>query len=256
MTVTLATTYQPRGEIPRLQRHYAQLQELYDAVIVSLPPTARQDDIEAIRALLGAQAWINAEWSHGRYNALRLSLETDCTHVHYADLDRLIRWVETRPDELHTTVETLQRLDCLIPGRTARAWKTHPQALYQTEKIYNRVFSDILGVEVDLGAGSKAFSRRAVEVLMANTRPGRAMGTDAEWVIVLHRAGFKIDTRLVDGLDYESADQYADQAADAKQQRQAAKAYDARAESWSSRVAVALETVEAGLDALKRDLIL
>lgn len=255
MSVTLTTTYQPRGEIPRLVRYYDRVQALYDAVIVSLPPDAAPADVVALEALPGLQVFVNADWSHGRHAALRYALQTPCTHVHYADLDRLIRWVETRPDELRATVAAIQQSDCLVLGRTQEAWGTHPQSLYQTEKIYNRVFSDVFGVEVDLGSGSKGFSRQAVEFLMANAQLGRAMGADAEWIVLLYRAGFTLDTLLVDGLDYESADQYADSAATLEQQLQTAAAYDARAASWSSRVAVALETVEAGLDALKREII-
>lgn len=256
MTVTLTTTYQPRGEIPRLRRYYDQVRELYSAIIVSLPSDATSDDVQALEALPGLQVVINANWSHGRYAALQHALATPCTHVHYADLDRLIRWIETRPDELRATIQAIQQSDCLALGRTQHAWDTHPQALYQTETIYNRVFTDVLGVAVDLGSGSKGFSRRAVEFLVANAQLGRAMGADAEWIVLLHRAGFKIDTLLVDGLDYESADQYADCAANLEQQLQVAAAYDARAENWASRVAVALETVEAGLDALHREITL
>lgn len=256
MSVTLATTYHPRGELARLQRLYPLLQAVYGSILISLPPVAQPADVEVVRALPSVRAWVNDEWAHGRYMALNRSLETACTHVHYADMDRLLRWVETRPDEWRATVRAVQESDCLVIGRTEQAWETHPRALYQTERIYNLFFSHLLGVEVDLGAGSKGFSRRAVEVLAANAEKGRALGADAEWVILLHRAGFAVETRLVDGLDYESADRYADQAADAETQRRAADAYDAEAQNWQRRVEVTLETVESGLDALRREMII
>ena len=91
---------------------------------------------------------------------------------------------------------------------------------------------------------------------MANTQPGRALGTDAEWIVVLHRASFRVESLLVDGLDWESADRYADQAADAEAQLRAAEAYDAQAKSWAYRIETIIETVESGLEAMRRPLVL
>jgi hypothetical protein len=76
---------------------------------------------------------------------------------------------------------------------------------------------------------------------------------DAEWPILLRRAGFTIDYVEVDGLDWESADRYAERAADADAQRRTAEAYDADVRHWARRVEVALEIVRAGVEAMQRD---
>ncbi len=254
MTVMLATTFNPRGEVGRLQRLYPQLQAVYDDIVISMPPVANAEDVAAVKALPGVIGFVNEDWSHGRYMALKKALDTPAQGVHYADMDRLLRWVELRPDEWRSTVDAVARCECLVIGRTEQAWATHPQALRRPEKITNTLFSHLLGQALDFGAGSKGFSRRAVEVLMANTQPGRALGTDAEWIVVLHRAGFRVESLLVDGLDWESADRYADQAADAEAQRRAAEAYDAQAKSWAYRIETIIETVESGLDAMQRPL--
>jgi hypothetical protein len=256
MSAVLATTYNPRGEINRLRRLYPLLQAIYADIVISMPPVARPEDVEAVKSLPNVRAFVNTEWPQGRYMALKKSLETDASHVHYADMDRLLRWVEIAPDELRQTAARVEKADCLVIGRTEQAWDTHPQALRQTEKISNSVFSALLGQELDLSAGSKGFSRRAVEFLMANTAPARAMGADSEWIVVLHRAGFQIESLLVNGLDWETADRYADHAADAETQRRAAESYDTDARHWAMRVGVALEIVQAGLDAWKRELTL
>jgi hypothetical protein len=255
MTVALAATFDPRGEIGRLQRLYPQLQAMYANVAVSLPPWARDEDIWAVKTLGGIQVHVNDEWSHGRYMALKLASDTHMEHVHYADMDRLLRWVETMPHEWRQSVNAIREADCLIMGRTEQAYQTHPQALVQTEQISNRVVSALVGLPMDVSAGSKGFSRRAVHFLMANTTPGRAMGTDGEWTILLHRAGFRIDYRAVDGLDWESADRYQERAADGARQRQLAVEYDADARNWAARVQVALEITQAALDAAQRVLI-
>jgi hypothetical protein len=253
--IALAATFNPRGEIGRLQRLYRQLHDVYSDVAISLPPWTTGQEQETLAVLPGVQMLVNSEWSHGRYMALKMGLATTARHIHYADMDRLLRWVETRPEEWQRTVKAMHQTDCLIIGRTERAYQTHPQALVQTERISNAVVSHFLGRTMDVSAGSKGFSRRAVEFLLANTAPGRALGADGEWTILLYRAGFRVDYVEVDGLDWETADRYQEQAANGDEQRRLAEEYDTRAENWAMRVQVALEIAQAGLDAMQRALI-
>ena len=87
---------------------------------------------------------------------------------------------------------------------------------------------------------------------MANCTPGKAFGTDAEWLVLLKRAGFEIDTLAVDGLDWESADRFLERAADPQDQLQAAEVYDADPQNWFKRVRVAMEIIQSGLEAEER----
>lgn len=254
MRLALAGTFDPRGETDRLCRFYEQMRALYAHIILSLPPHAPPADVERLRGLPGAQVCINEDWSHGRHRALREALATDATHIQYADMDRLIRWIETRADELRESIGAIEAADCLVFGRTEAAWSTHPQSLARTEAISNQVLSHLLGQPLDLSAGSRGFSRRAATFILDHTQPGRALGADAEWAVLLHRAGFEITVRWVDGLDWETADRYRDQAADAATQRQAADRYDATVDAWRERVRIAHEIIAAGLDALDRPL--
>ncbi len=255
MSIVLATTFNPRGETGRLQQLWPQIQALYSEVIISLPPSIALEDAMVIRTLESAQNHVNGEWSHGRYMALQMAYQTGADYIHYVDMDRLLRWLETRPDELEQTIRQIQQSDCLVIGRTTAARETHPQAMRQTEAISSSLFSRLLGQELDLSAGSKGFSRSAVEYLLANIQAGRAIGADSEWVVICHRAGFKIDSLLVDGLDWEIPDRYQDTAADATRQQQMIIEYDADADNWAHRVKIAHEIVEAGMDAFERPLI-
>lgn len=99
---------------------------------------------------------------------------------------------------------------------------------------------------MDLGGGSRGYSRRCVEQILAHSRPGP--WDDAQWPMLLQRAGFPVDYLAVDGLDWESADRYRSQAADGTLQRAIADAYDADPGHWFRRAQVALEIIEAGLD--------
>ncbi|MCB9452010.1 MAG: hypothetical protein H6672_11260 [Anaerolineaceae bacterium] len=253
MSVALATTFHPRGEIGRLQRLYPQLQALYDHIIISMPPVAGQEDVEQVKSLQGVVAFVNDEWPKGRYMALKAVSETDADYVQYADMDRLLRWLETRPDELRQTVNHIQQSEYLVIGRTEQAWATHPQAMFQTEHIINRVFSTLLGQEMDFGAGSKGLNRAAVKYLVQHAAQDRALGADTEWAILLHHAGFRVEGVCVDGLDWEIPDQHQEHAADSDRQQVMIAAYDSDAERWSFRVGVAAQIIEAGLDAWMRE---
>ena len=151
-------------------------------------------------------------------------------------------------------VERMQTTDCLVIARTAAAFATHPMAQQLTERMSNQVCSWLLGWSLDFSAGSKAFSRKAVEFLVRNSPPGNVMGTDSEWVILLNRAGFRIEEMEVDGLDWETADRYLPQAADAATQKRIADEYDSKPEHWSFRVQVAQDIIDAGYAALSRPL--
>jgi hypothetical protein len=246
MSVVLAATWDPRGELERFQAVLPQLRGLYQDVAVALPPQAEPACV--VLQDQGTAATLTPDWSWGRYLALQKALEvSEAEAVHYADLDRLLRWVETRPDEWRQTVERLQLGDCLVIGRTPAAYATHPQALVQTEAISNAVVSSLLGQKMDVSAGSKGFSRRAVEFLLAHTLPGHALGTDADWPLTLQRAGFQVEYIEVDGLDWEIPDHFQPQAAGSERQRQVAAEYDADPRHWAHRVAVAREIVEVAL---------
>ena len=272
MSMALAATWDPRGELPRLARLLPGLSRAYHQMFVVVHPGVAAETWQGLVALQEdpalqlAQAGMPADrcrlvpilapdWSLGRHLALEKSLEASAGHVHYVDLDRLLRWVETRPEEWLGTVAEIQRHDCLIIGRTEAAYHTHPRALVQTEALSNQLVSHWLGKLCDVSAGSKGFSRRAVEFLLVNARPGRAMGTDAEWPILLQRGGFTIESIFVDGLDWESADRYQDQAAGPEDQRRAAEAYDAQPANWEHRLRVAQEIIQSGLEALQRPLV-
>ncbi len=255
MSIALACTWRPRGEMPRFEKIRPQLEQVYESIVISMPPDVMTKDVDALVAQPNIRVIVNPDWSWGRHSALQKALETSASHVHYADMDRLLRWVETEPREWLCTVEAIQKTDCLIIGRTEKAYQTHPQALQQTERIINQVFSHLLGQLIDLCAGSKGLGRHAVQFLMANSPPGRALSTDTEWPILLHRAGFAVDYVAVDGLDWESADHYRQQAADRDTQRRVAEAYDKDVKHWAFRVQVALEMVQAGLAATRQVLI-
>lgn len=254
MTIALGTAWHPRGELPRFLNLLPLLQQEYAGMAFSLPPGADQELVEHLQALSRVKVIVTPEWSWGRYSALQLALEFGTGHIQYADFDRLLRWVETRPEEWRSVLRIIQEKDCLIIGRSPSSYRTHPRALVETEAISNLVVSYLVGKALDVSAGSKGFSRQACARIIDQCDPGHALGTDAEWPLILSRSGYAVDYISVEGLDWESADRYRDKAADQRSQVEAAQAYDADPGNWSHRVAIAMEIVQVGLEAADRGL--
>lgn len=253
MMITLTTTWNPRGELPRLQRFFPKVKEVYNHFVVVLPPEVEPALVAEVESL-GMIAVIPKDWSAGRYLALHTALETEDDIIHYVDLDRLLRWIETRENEWRWSVGLLGDADCICFGRTPAAYASHPRALIDTEVTSNRVISHLIGWHLDVSAGSKGFTRQAALFLDAHTQPGAPMGLDAAWLVLLNRAGYRIKYVEVDGLDWESADQYRLDAADAETQLQAATEYDADPSNWDLRVKVADEVVKTGLSSANQEL--
>ncbi|HSB67602.1 MAG TPA: hypothetical protein VLD65_13575, partial [Anaerolineales bacterium] len=253
MSITLTTTWYPRGELERFARYLPKLEELYAHLVICLIPEGDASIHEQFTS--GKYASdpqiifrLNEQRCNGRYLALKAALEAPGDYIHYVDMDRLLHWVETRPEEWQQIVELIPEADCSIFGRTEAATRTHPQALITTEMLSNRVVSHFLDTEMDVSAGSKAFCRAAAQYLVAHGSSDNSIGTDAEWPILLKKAGFHLQYILVDGLDYESADQFMLRAATGAEQREAAALYDKDATHWSARVAIADQIIKSALE--------
>lgn len=253
MSIALATAWNPRGELARFYNLRPRFQEAYAGMAFALPPGMDAHLVNQLRELPQVTTAVTEDWSHGRYMAMKLAATTEATHIQYADFDRLLRWVETRPEEWQQILREIPDHDCLILGRSPAAYQTHPKALIETEAISNRLVSFLAGQPMDVSAGSKCFSRPACESILANSTPGNALGTDAEWPLILKQLGFQVEYVEVDGLDWESADRYRDEAADLDRQMESADMYDADPANWSRRVAVAMEIVQVGLDTVSRN---
>lgn len=246
--VALACAWKARGEYARFERIYPDLTLHYAHIVVAMPPDSDKRIVQQMKVFPHVSTIITDDFATGRHTAIQHAAVESIEHVHYVDFERMVRWFETTPHEIHDVLSRIELVDCLIIGRTPHALSTHAQALQQTERIINAVFSHLLGQHVDLGGGSRGFSRDAVEYLMRHSPAGNAIGTDASWPMLLHRAGYRLATMAVDGLAWELPDHYRQRALDTASQYEAATAYDADASRWALRVQTALEIIEAGLN--------
>ena len=247
MSVALVSAWEPRGETARFLRYRPLLSDIYTHIVIATTHRLASDERAQVEAEPGVSLVITADGTHRRYVSLEHGLATDVTHLHYIDMDRALHWVETRPDELRAASHRVQTSDCLILGRSAWAWSTHPRSMRDTEALFNHPFSRLLGLEADFGAGSRGLSRAATEYLVARSQPGH--WADVAWPVRLYRAGFALATMTVDGLDWETPDQYRDHVADAETRQRLLDAYDADPHKWAFRVKIAHEIVREGMEA-------
>jgi hypothetical protein len=251
MSIALTSTWQPRGELPRLQRFHARLLETFGSMTIVLPPSAGEILVATLGSMAGVYPVVANDWTRGRHIALESALERPAEHIVYCDLDRMIRWVELYPDELTSTMGLAQKADCLVIGRTPYAWETHPRSLRQTEQIINEVFAHVMGTAMDICVATRVFSRAAVECVLRESKTESSLGVDGEWLYIIRRAGMALDYVQVDGMDFETADQGLDAAADRERQRAYGEQYDGEASNWAQRVFVANQIISALLNIAK-----
>ena len=253
MKISLASTWNPRGELPRIERLSPQLNALYACLVVVVPPDTDAALIARLAGITGVEAVVADDWTLARHHAVRHALREDVGAVHACDLDRLLHWLEVAPAELNDVLAQAGQDACLVLGRTEQAWATHPRCMIETEVIFNRVFSHLLGSDalIDFGAGSKLFSRAAAEFVLRHTPESWGWAIDAAWPLMLHRAGWPVAYRAVDGLAWETPDQFLPTVAGEDVRRELAAAWDADAARWDQRVWVAREITRVGLEAAR-----
>jgi hypothetical protein len=253
MSITLACTWRPRGQLARFQRLYPVITALYTDVVIAL-----LSDEQTIRQSLQEHARISVvqppDIAAGRHLAIYTAAQQRGDFIHYIDFDRMLRWLETQPEEVSDILHLIPQYDCLIIGRTPEAFATHAQAIQQTETIVNAVVSFLLDRNVDTGGGSRGFSRQAVRFLQQHSIAGSAISTDAEWPILLQRGGYTVGYRAARGLTWEVPDHHKAHAVDPESQQAAAAEYDRDATRWEMRVKTAQSIINAALEAAQKTL--
>ncbi len=223
-TLLLSSLHDPEGRLRQsIQRLSADADPLAAAwhvvasnyaacLVVASPPTARTT-IEAVaRAGFEVATGVEAP-DRGLWDMVRTALEYPVERIHFCDLDRFVHWLTRFPDELRRLPEVWARYDLTMLARSARAFATHPPCQTLTEGIGNRLIAWRIGVaEADAFSGSYVWSRRAAQALVDAPGP-RDLRFYAEGVLAPFRAGCTIGRHEVEGLEWETPDQYAEEIA-------------------------------------------
>lgn len=218
-------------------------------MVIVLPDDSPDEDAASARAAAAHHAVLRrASWEQVRSTALEAALAVEGEAIHAVDMDRLLHWIETYPDELRETVREIAEVDCLITGRTARAFGTHPLVMQQTEDLSNLLACSLLRTTgLDVCAGSRGLSRE-VAGLVLRYRAERVWG-DVAWPVLASRAGHRVRYRATEGLEWETPDHFRDTVADEGTRRVLAAAVDADPQEWARRVDIAGQILAEGLAA-------
>ncbi|MBI3964006.1 MAG: hypothetical protein HY329_00100 [Chloroflexi bacterium] len=167
--------------------------------------------------------------------------------IHYVDLDRLLHWEYSHPNELRVLLAGEPRSAYVALGRTARALATHPRVQVVAETLTNEGCGRLLGLNgaIDAVAGSSLFSRQAAEVIMRHSCE-LTNATDLEWPAIVYRElGVPPEARKLEGLEFETADYYGDEIqAAGSVAAWVTRSYD-RPETWVSRTRLAYDSIAA-----------
>jgi len=209
-SVSLATTLhdstgwtlQPLSETAKI------LDECYDGRLTVVTVGTKPEVVEALRdtgwTIVEPRSRVGIEHiTDSRRRVLRASLDRGSDFTHLVDMDRALHWALSYPEELRRAAASIPGHDFLIFGRTRRAMETHPRNQAETEALANRVFSLIVGREMDITAASRGVSREAAETILRHSR-GRFFDSDSEWPTILHCLGCEIGYAEVEGLEWET----------------------------------------------------
>jgi hypothetical protein len=148
-----------------------------------------------------------------RRDALALALAHGASYLHLCDWDRVLHWAERYPGELREVIATIPEYDCLILGRTPRAFGNHPRVQRDTEAIINHCFGLVWGQELDVTAASRGLSRRAAELLVTECDEP-TIGNDCVWpLFIARRPGMIVGYAETEGLEWETPDRHGDEIA-------------------------------------------
>ncbi|MDQ7028518.1 MAG: hypothetical protein Q9O62_01420 [Ardenticatenia bacterium] len=211
----VATLHDPDSRQARLLEPVAlSLAETFQALIVAATPNSAHDTVRQLRAI-GAtvlQEQVPEGWhmiGRARRQLLETALDQGHRHMLLCDFDRLLHWLEVAPEELSPVAAQIRQHDFLVLGRTPSAFDTHPAVQRDTERLANHVFAQVTGRRWDITGGARGLTADAAEFLVRHGRVD-SLGVDAEWPILLLRAGQRVGYLEVNGLSFETADRFAD----------------------------------------------
>ncbi len=208
--ISLATyTHDPRGGLLEpLKERMPPLTKIYDGLFVVVTDETDGRVLERLEDF-GCTVVIQEDGvgydrvGDARRLAISAASEGGRGHVHFVDLDRVLRWAGSHADELRRVVGEIADHEFLIIGRTPHAMETHPVSQRETEGLANKVASLVLGLEVDVTAASRGLSQGATKTILEYSK-AKSFDTDAEWPVIIQcKSNLPISYIEVDGLGFE-----------------------------------------------------
>ncbi len=169
------------------------------------------------------------------------------------DFDRWLHWLGSWPVELENLSARIERVVarqkvtpwCVLLGRTARAFETHPQVQRLPETATNRTLSLAAGKSLDAVSGAVWLSAEGREIVLTSSVEESA-ATDLEWAgLILRQDPARLHGLRFEGLEWETPDFHAAAIAEAGGLEQwVRETFDTPA-MWTSRLQLAAASVSA-----------
>ncbi len=238
--------------IDPLREHAALFDRLYERRIVAVTTGTAPAVVEALQEtgwlIVSPRSKVGVEYiSDSRRRVLRAGLDSGSAFMHLVDMDRVLHWADHYPEELGEVTKQIPSHKFLIIGRTERAFRTHPRNQTETEALANRVFSLILGRDVDITAASRGVSRDAAETILNGSR-GSFFDSDSEWPALLLRAGVETGYAEAEGLEWETRLKRQEMTLPDGRRVDVKEYYESNPESWVYRTMLAHRIARAALD--------
>lgn len=206
--ILLSIVHDPQGHLlPAAEQHLPKVVGLFEGAIFN---TTSQTDRRLQELLTSLATYNRIEPANGISNARRQALEdglekTIGSHFFYCDLDRLLHWQITYPDELRETIPRAEMFDFTVLCRTQLAWRSHPPLQQVTEWMCNFVFSTFKmgGYYMDILAATRGISRDVGHAIVSTSR-AKGCAVDAEWPAIARAGNWHVADIYVNGLGYES----------------------------------------------------
>jgi len=222
----------------------------YDKRFVKVTKNTSKDVIKLLEAtgwvIVPNRSNVGVEYiSDSRRNLIQTGIEEDSEFMHLVDMDRVLHWALTYPDELRDVVKLLPNNDFIIYGRTTRAFNTHPQNQVETEALVNKVFSLIYGKYLDITSASRGLSLTAAETILKFSK-GQFFDSDSEWpIIIFCKSDIPISYREVEGLEWETRIKRNEWILPNGKTIDIKEFYESNAESWVYRLMLAHRIAKA-----------
>ncbi len=129
--------------------------------------------------------------------------------IFYSDLDRFLHWFDNYPNELKQLFLKYENQEYYHIGRTKRAFASHPPTQTYTEGIVNKIASKILdfsGIK-DIISVCYIINKRLAEKILTIEHVTKT-GFYGTWPILFWKWARSADYIEVEGLEWETADQY------------------------------------------------
>lgn len=223
--VTLAIPHHdPTGEsLEKWQRLSPTLCTYFGQIVADISPETHPNVKKLLNEICEIVEENDRAWSPertvlaGRFRRrlMRMALCLDAPFILYCDGDRILHWLENYPDELKDVVAQIPSHDFTVLARTERAFRSHPDVQYETESIVNGIFARVSGYDWDVTAAARGLSRAAAQLIVEQSRDD-TFGNDASWPLLIQQAGgFTLAEIKAEGLEYETAEKFAERSAQA-----------------------------------------